>query len=234
MDAHCAHKGHHHSQKPARYSIYHIKWLSSWLLRICTQAGQVELGAQFYHGTGFLQCGAGGCRVLQVVALCCSVLKCVAGRCRVLQCVALCCSVLQRIAACCRLSSALSFTKAQDSLSLPPSLSLSLSFSLSLSLSLSRTHTHTHSHTGTFIIQNHVFDRAKLVYAKLSCDHHTKTTCYKRDMVILRCTWDLQTNVEICTNTWEYSAVHVRPMRHEHSEQHMRSGKTKKNMCTSG
>ena len=40
-------------------------------------------------------------RVLQGVAVCCSVLQCVAVCCSVLQCVAVCCSVLQCVAVCC-------------------------------------------------------------------------------------------------------------------------------------
>ena len=65
-----------------------------------------------------LQCAAVGCRVLQFVAVCCSVLvrrrlkatdetlssqvvQCVAVYCRVLQGVAECCRVLQSVAECC-------------------------------------------------------------------------------------------------------------------------------------
>ena len=40
-------------------------------------------------------------RVLQCVAVCCSVLQCVAVSCSVLRCVAVCCSVLQCVAVCC-------------------------------------------------------------------------------------------------------------------------------------
>jgi len=39
--------------------------------------------------------------MLQVVAVCCSVLQYVAVCCSVLQCVAVCCSVLQVVAVCC-------------------------------------------------------------------------------------------------------------------------------------
>jgi len=55
-----------------------------------------------------LQCVAVCCSVLQCVAMCCSVLQCVAVCClryvrprSVLQCVAVCCSVLQYVAVCC-------------------------------------------------------------------------------------------------------------------------------------
>ena len=40
-------------------------------------------------------------RMLQCVAVCCSVLQCAAVRCSALQCVAVCCSVLQCVAVCC-------------------------------------------------------------------------------------------------------------------------------------
>ena len=48
-----------------------------------------------------LQCVAVCCSVLQCVAVCCSVLQCVAVCCSVSQCVAVCRSVLQCAAVCC-------------------------------------------------------------------------------------------------------------------------------------
>jgi len=48
-----------------------------------------------------LQCVAVCCSVLQCVAVCCSALQCVAVCCSVPQCVAVCYSVLQRVAVCC-------------------------------------------------------------------------------------------------------------------------------------
>ena len=48
-----------------------------------------------------LQCVAVCCSVLQCVAVCCSVLQCVAVCRSVSQCVAVCCSVLQCVAVCC-------------------------------------------------------------------------------------------------------------------------------------
>jgi len=41
------------------------------------------------------------CSMLQYAAACCSVLRCAAVRCSVLQYPAVCCSVLQRVAVCC-------------------------------------------------------------------------------------------------------------------------------------
>jgi len=43
-------------------------------------------------------------RLLQCVAVCCSVLRYVAVRCSALQCVAVCCSVLQCVVVCCSVS----------------------------------------------------------------------------------------------------------------------------------
>ena len=53
------------------------------------------------HEMRMLQCVAVCCSVLQCVAVCCSVLQCVAVCCSVLQCAAVCCSVLQYVAVCC-------------------------------------------------------------------------------------------------------------------------------------
>ena len=53
-----------------------------------------------------LQCVAVCCSVLQCVAVCCSALQCVAVCC-VLRCVEVCCSVLQCVAVCCSVLSVL-------------------------------------------------------------------------------------------------------------------------------
>ena len=55
-----------------------------------------ETGGQ---GANLSHCNSS--RVLQCVAVCCSVLQCVAACCSVLQCVAVCCSVLQCVALLC-------------------------------------------------------------------------------------------------------------------------------------
>jgi len=66
-------------------------------MHICTRIWLqcVAVYCNAYHVIRFVE------RVMQCVAVCCSVLQCVAVCCIVLQCVAMCCNVLQCVAVCC-------------------------------------------------------------------------------------------------------------------------------------